>query len=101
LAQKIEFEMKKIVPKNSTPSPAELEASFQKVVTQTPLPPVVEPVREVETPKTKREGRSRVTIDLPDNIFALMETHKEETGQNMTHLVTQLLKKFFTERGQL
>jgi hypothetical protein len=94
--------MKKIVPKNNTPSAADLEASFQKVVTvvQPPVQAViVEP--EPASPKTKRDGKTRVTIDLPDNIFTLMEAHKEESGQNMTHLVTQLLKKFFAERGML
>jgi hypothetical protein len=107
--------MKKILPKNTTaaPSAEALEASFQKSasvktessITHHPLPKktlMSDSVATAEgiknTPMSKREGRSRISIDIPDALYAQIENHKEETGQTMTHLVVSLLKKFLAEK---
>jgi hypothetical protein len=107
--------MKKILPKNTTaaPSAEALEASFQKSasvktespITLGPLPKTVlasDSVANEEgnktSPPSKREGRSRISIDIPDALYAQIENHKEETGQTMTHLVVSLLKKFLAEK---
>jgi hypothetical protein len=115
--------MKKILPKSITTaiSAEDLEASFQKSSTsisknQTAIvePSVVEKVlnttqiinsqnlEEGTAPKpaisSKRDGRSRISIDIPDELFAKIEMHKDESGQTMTHLVVSLLKKFFAEK---
>jgi hypothetical protein len=108
--------MKKILPKNTTaaPSAEALEASFQKsasVKTESPshhpLPKnalASDSVATAEgiknTPMSKREGRSRISIDIPDALYAQIENHKEETGQTMTHLVVSLLKKFLAEKNK-
>jgi hypothetical protein len=109
--------MKKIQPKNTTPalSAADMEASFQKsassktesLITPHPLPKtvfasdsVVTGVGTKATPTSKRDGRSRISIDIPDELYALVESHKEETGQTMTHLVVSLMKKFFAEKNK-
>ena len=104
--------MKKILPKNtSTALSAEaLEASFQKSasikteqpslpLTHHPLPIITEGGVK-SAPSSKREGRSRISIDIPDELFAQVEIHKEETGQTMTHLVVSLMKKFFAEKNK-
>ena len=101
--------MKKILPKNTIPalSAADMEASFQKStsvktepsITHYPLPIITEGgVKAI--PTSKREGRSRISIDIPDELYALVESHKEETGQTMTHLVVSLMKKFFAEKNK-
>ncbi len=102
--------MKKILPKNTNTalSAEALEASFQKSASikteqpSIPISPQPLPLITEETvknaPTSKREGRSRISIDIPDEIYAQVENHKEETGQTMTHLVVSLLKKFFAEK---
>ncbi len=104
--------MKKILPKNITPaiSAEDLEASFQKSATsinksQTIITTnIVEKASNTEgviskpATSSKRDGRSRISIDIPDELFAKIELHKDESGQTMTHLVVSLLKKFFAEK---
>jgi hypothetical protein len=101
--------MKKILPKNTTPtlSAADMEASFQKsasVKTESPISSPQTPQNTEggvkNTPTSKREGRSRISIDIPDELYAQVESHKEETGQTMTHLVVSLMKKFFAEKNK-
>ncbi len=116
--------MKKILPKNITTaiSAEDLEASFQKSATSITKSQatIVEPagvekiphatqvlnsqnLTEGTAPKpatsSKRDGRSRISIDIPDELFAKIELHKDESGQTMTHLVVSLLKKFFAEKS--
>jgi hypothetical protein len=120
--------MKKILPKTSTPAMTaeSLESSFQKsasakptiiieqktetIPVEKPAPKIITetirvvPQRVMEAPnteggnKSKRDGRSRISIDIPDELFALIEQNKEDTGQTMTHLVVSLLKKFFAQK---
>ncbi len=111
--------MKKILPKNTTSalSAQALEASFQKSasikteqpslpITHHPLPIIHHPLPLIteggvkSAPSSKREGRSRISIDIPDELFAQVENHKEETGQTITHLVVSLMKKFFAEKNK-
>ena len=101
--------MKKILPKNTiaAPSAEALEASFQKsasVKTESPIIhhslPLFTEGGVKSAPTSKREGRSRISIDIPDELFTQVENHKEETGQTMTHLVVSLLKKFFAEKNK-
>ena len=112
--------MKKILPKNITPaiSAEDLEASFQKsassinksqtitapsIVEKALNAPQKESTKEAIALKpatsSKRDGRSRISIDIPDELFAKIELHKDESGQTMTHLVVSLLKKFFAEKA--
>jgi hypothetical protein len=101
--------MKKILPKNTTPalSAADMEASFQKSasvktelhITDYPTPVITEGGVK-STPASKRDGRSRISIDIPDELYAQVEKNKEETGQTMTHLVVSLMKKFFAEKNK-
>lgn len=99
-----------------------LEASFQKLSQPETQPPATakapaaapkkkaaphsrKPVsagrkaRSADLPPTKREGRTRITVDLPDEIYSLLELNKEENGQSITHLVASLLKKHFAKKG--
>jgi hypothetical protein len=101
--------MKKILPKNTPPalSAADMEASFQKSAsakTESPISNLQTPQNTEggvkSTPASKREGRSRISIDIPDELYTQVESHKEETGQTMTHLVVSLMKKFFAEKSK-
>ena len=85
------------------------EKQIAKPIQKTPLEkPKIATQKAIELKNTegghktaqtsKREGRSRISIDIPDELFALIEQNKEDTGQTMTHLVVSLLKKFFAEK---
>jgi hypothetical protein len=51
-----------------------------------------------EESSSNRPGKHRLTIDLPDDLFALVEAHKTENGQSFTWLVGKLLKDFFLQK---
>ena len=99
--------MKQIVPKSSKPSVAnpsteDLENSFRAVLTpadaETTVKKNAASVRKnspAPKPLIKRDGKTRLTIDIPDNLYQLLEKHKEEHGQNYTFIIVSLLKKHF------
>ena len=90
--------MKDIQPKRKTvvsvPDPTDLEQSFQTVVQPNQAKKQVVKSTKKD-PLSKRMGKTRLTIDLPDDIYEKVEAHKDETGQNFTFLITGLLRKFF------
>lgn len=101
--------MKQIVPKSTkpaiaNPSQEDLEQSFRAVIAPA-APETTEkkarPAAAKNNTKTiakvpvKREGKTRLTIDVPDNLYELLEKHKEENGQNFTFIIVSLLKKHF------
>ncbi len=103
--------MKKIEPKfiKTTPQQetADLEATFnilknkEKIAPEKPAQKSKKPgrpakKRTVEAP-AKRDGKTRLTIDLPTEIYEITQKHKEETGQNFTHLIVSLLRKHFNQ----
>jgi hypothetical protein len=57
-----------------------------------PSPPIAEPValQQVAIPK-----EHRLTIDISNEIFTLMDEHRKETGQSYKGLITYLLKQHF------
>ena len=102
--------MKKLQPKltnlTAESQAQELEATFQKLSkpeTTTAAPKKratasrknARKPRNADGPPTKREGKTRVTVDVPDEIYALVEKNKDEVGQSFTHLINSLLKKHF------
>lgn len=104
--------MKKIEPKLQKISPQQeaeaLEKSFnflknkeKKVAEPAPEKPARRPGRpkkraskSAEAPGA-REGKTRLTIDLPTDVYNVVNQHKEDTGQNFTHLIVSLLRKHF------
>ena len=104
--------MKQIVPKSTktavaNPSPEDLENSFRAVIapgapevkTQK-VPPAAAKnnTKPTTKPPVKREGKTRLTVDVPDNLYQLLEKHKEENGQNFTFIIVSLLKKHFQSK---
>ena len=49
--------------------------------------------------KTAAESKEhRLTIDIPSELFDLMEEHRKDIGQSYKGLVISLLRKFFVEK---
>jgi hypothetical protein len=101
--------MKPIQPKKDKPVSAEqLENTFQAILNTEPAPaaprtaaPATRPkaapraAQKSKTVAVKREGKTRLTVDVPDKLYERLEKHKDETGQNFTHLIVSLLNKHF------
>ena len=80
MAKEIQPKKKIVVP---TEMPAHLESGYVKAAAKTV---VVE------------NKEHRLTIDISNEIFDLMDKHRKDTGQSYKGLITFLLKKHFAEK---
>ena len=58
-------------------------------------------MKAASKPSAKAASESkehRLTIDIPSELFDLMEEHRKDIGQSYKGLVISLLKKFFAEK---
>ena len=88
--------MKDIKPKTKQVQvkPEDLENSFKSALGEVQL----KEGSENPVAQSKRSGKTRITIDLPDDLYRKVEAHKEASGQNYTFLIASLLRKFFDEQ---
>jgi hypothetical protein len=75
-----------------------VQKAATKPATKQKSPAKITKKQTEEESSSNRPGKHRLTIDLPDDLFALVEAHKTENGQSFTWLVGKLLKDFFTQK---
>ncbi len=67
-------------------TPSNLESGYMKAASKTVAAP------------TSEEKEHRLTIDISNELFKLMDEHRKDTGQSYKGLITLLLKNYFKEK---
>ena len=72
----------------------------KKIVTPTEMPTHLESGYMKAAAKTVvvENKEHRLTIDISNDLFSLMDEHRKDTGQSYKGLITFLLKKHFAEK---
>ena len=87
MAKEIQPKKKIVVPPtNESEATTNLENGYIKAAAKT-----VE-----KAPEVAKEHR--LTIDIPSELFDLMDEHRKDIGQSYKGLVISLLKKYFAEK---
>jgi hypothetical protein len=81
MAKEIQPKKKIIVPSEM---PAHLESGYIKAAAKTSV--------------VAENKEHRLTIDISNELFSLMDEHRKDTGQSYKGLITFLLKKHFAEK---
>jgi hypothetical protein len=72
----------------------------KKIVAVTEMPSHLESgyMKAAAKPIVVENKEHRLTIDISNDLFDMMEEHRKDTGQSYKGLVTFLLKNFFKDK---